>query len=152
MILDNFKDFPRAGLIIGIDWGVRRIGLAVSDERQEFAFPKKIINHQSEIINFIKSERPVGIVVGLPLHGDGTDSETTAAVRKFAADLSGQIALPIAFMEENFTSAEAEEIIKNKSGKPPRRACARHPSKRGELDAVAAAIILENAIAMMKRS
>jgi putative Holliday junction resolvase len=118
---------------LGIDWGSRRIGVAVSDESREFIWPRpQILNKDWSVAN-INGENVVGIVIGLPLHADGTDSETTSAVRAFADALSKQTDLPIAFIEENLTSVEASARVKT------------------NIDSESAAIILENAIAMIKR-
>jgi putative Holliday junction resolvase len=133
--MTDFKHFPNNGRLLGVDWGAKRTGLAVSDERQAFVFPRQIVNRAAEIMDFIKSEEIKGIVVGLPLHADGSDSETTAMVRRFAADLAAQTDLPIAFVEENLTSAAAREQLANQK----------------YIDSAAASIILENAIAIIKR-
>ena len=147
MILPNYKDFPRVGRIIGLDWGGRRCGVAVSDEKRSFVFerPQITIRNQNELVNavlgLIGEEQVSGIVIGLPLHADGTDSETTKAVREFADMLTAKTDLPIVFIEENLTSATAEQEIGHKN----------ISKMKQELDSVSARIILENAIAMLKR-
>lgn len=147
MILSDYKDFPRTGRILGIDWGLRRCGIALSDESREFTFarPQLYIKTQSELIqklsDFVATEKISGVVIGLPLHGDGSDSDTTKMVREFANALSGAIDLPIIFIEENLTSAAAAEEIGRKS----------IVKIKAELDSVSAKIILENAISMLKR-
>jgi putative Holliday junction resolvase len=90
----------------------------------------------------VKSEKIVGIVIGLPLYSDGSDSDTTKQVRAFAAGLAAQTDLPIIFCEENLTSIEAEENIKNQ------KSAIRNQKS---IDSESARIILENAIAMIKR-
>ena len=159
MILTNFKDFPHSGRILGIDWGAKRIGLAVSDERQEFVFPRETIKGQmdkrakgqnetpiclSALLSIIHDESIAGIVIGLPIRSDGSESATTRAVRLWSAELSEQSDSPIIFMEENLTSVEAEEMVGANENSPN--------NKRREIDSIAAAVILENAIAMMRRS
>ena len=147
MILSDYKDFPKQGRIIGLDWGLRRCGLAITDENREFVFPRPQLNVKSQdeliknILNIIAEDRPVGLVIGLPLHADGNDSDTTKLVREFADLLSKQTDLPIIFVEENLTSAAAQEEIGRKS----------IAKIKQELDSVSAKIILENAIAMLKR-
>ena len=147
MILSDYKDFPRNGRIIGIDWGLRRCGIALSDENRDFVFvrPQLYIKSQDELIqkisDIISEERVCGIVVGLPLYSDGSESDTTKMVREFVNSLAKKTDLPIVFIEENLTSAAAAEEIGRKS-----------ISKiKSELDSVSAKIILENAIAMLKR-
>ena len=147
MILSDYKDFPRIGRILGIDWGLRRCGIAVSDENRGFVFtrPQLYIKNQDELIqkiaDFAVAEKISGIVLGLPLHSDGSDSDTTKMVREFANALSVQTDLPIIFIEENLTSAAAQEEIGRKS----------IAKIKSELDSVSAKIILENAISMLKR-
>ena len=147
MILSDYKDFPRAGRIISLDWGLRRCGVAVSDESREFTFtrPQLYIKSQPELIQkvcgIISEEKIVGIVIGLPLFSDGSESDTTKMVREFADSLVKNTDLPIVFVEENLTSSAAQEEIGRKS-----------ISKiKSELDSVSAKIILENAIAILKR-
>lgn len=147
MILSDYKEFPRTGRVLGLDWGARRCGVAVSDEKRDFVFVRPQINikTQNELLDavsrLIKDESVAGIVVGLPLHADGSDSETTVQVRAFADDLSKQTDLPIIFTEENLTSTMAEQEMGQKSW----------TKKKPELDSVSAKIILENAIAILKR-
>ena len=148
MILSDYKDFPRDGRILGLDWGLRRCGVAVSDLNRDFVFTRPQINvkNQEDLVAFVlalaKSENMVGIVLGLPLHADGKDSETTKMVREFANSLSDKTDLPILFIEENLTSTAAQEEIGRKSISKIKQ----------ELDSVSAKIILENAIAILKRN
>lgn len=147
MILSDYKDFPRVGRIIGIDWGLRRCGVAVSDENRGFVFvrPQLYVTNQDELIqkilDILLTDKISGIVLGLPLHADGTDSDTTKQVREFANMLSEQTDLPIIFIEENLTSAVAQAEIGRKSISKIKQ----------ELDSVSAKIILENAISVLKR-
>ena len=148
MIFNNYKAFPRSGCIIGLDWGARRCGAAVSDFGRDFVFLRPVINvkNQAELVNsvlkLIQEEGAVCIVLGLPLHADGTDSETTTLVREFADMLSKQTDLPILLVEENLTSSVAQEELNT-----------RNVSKiKQELDSISARIILENAIALIKRN
>jgi len=148
MILSDYKDFPRVGRIIGLDWGLRRCGVAVSDEKHDFVFarPQLNIKNQDELVqrvlDIISIDKISGIVLGLPLHVDGTDSDTTKLVREFAKLLSAQTELPIIFIEENLTSVAAQAEIGRKSIQKIKQ----------ELDSVSAKIILENAISVLKRA
>ena len=147
MILSNYKDFPCRGRIIGLDWGMARCGVAVSDENRDFVFarPQLYIKNQDELIQnilrIIDEDNIKSIVVGLPVFSDGTDSDTTKKVREFADKLSNNTDLPIVFMDETLTSAAAVEEI----GRKPLSKI------KQELDSVSAKIILENAIAVLKR-
>ena len=89
----------------------------------------------------VAEDKISGIVIGLPLYADGTESDTTKMVREFADSLSKNTDLPIVFIEENLTSCAAQEEIGRKS----------IAKIKSELDSVSAKIILENAIAILKR-
>ena len=147
MILSDFKVLEKKGRLLGIDWGARRTGIAVSDETKEFVFAREPVlaenvdNQVDKILDLLKSEKVVGIVLGLPLRMDGGDSDTTTAVRAFAQKLSDRTDVPIVFLDETLSSAEAQ-------GQMGRL----RPYKiKEKLDSQAARVILENAIAIIKR-
>jgi len=148
MIFNNYKDFPRFGRIIGLDWGARRCGVAVSDLERNFVFVRPQINVKAadelidSLLRIFDEEGVVGVVIGLPLRSDGTDSETTRAVRDFAKALADKTDLPILFVEENLTSFSAQQEIGGKDIK----------KIKNELDSLSAQIILENAISLLKRN
>ena len=106
MILPDFKAFPRAGRILGVDWGQRRIGVAVSDPGREFVFVRDVIvlprgcaTHAQKVADLAVQENAVGIVVGLPVRSDGTESETSKMVRDIGAELERKTDLPICFID-----------------------------------------------------
>ena len=148
MILPNFNDFPRSGRIMGIDWGARRTGVAVSDNAREFVFVRPAIlsgrggeSSAQQIADLARTENVVGIVVGLPLRMDGTASDTTDAVRRWATELCTYTDLPIVFIDETLTSVTAQQDMGR---------VRISDIKRG-LDSESARVILENAIAVMAR-
>ena len=148
MILPDFKGFPRVGRIIGVDWGARRIGVAVSDETRGFVFVRPVVvigqkmEHAQVVADIAQDERAVGIVVGLPLYPDGKESQTTAYVKEFLENLSQKTQLPIVTVEENLTSVSAQEQMG--------RVRVRDIKER--LDSQSARVILENAIAIINRA
>lgn len=149
MILQDFKVFPRVGRVLGVDWGMRRIGVAVSDETRQFVFARPVLNFKSNqnnqadvVAKCAMEEGVVGIVVGLPVYNDGTDSETTVLVREFVKQLREKIDLPICMLEENLTSVVAQEEMGR----------VRVRDLKEILDSESARVILENAIAMINRS
>ena len=149
MILPDFKAFPRVGRILGVDWGLRRIGVAVSDAGRDFVFVRNVIvmprgakGHARAVADLATQEGVVGIVVGLPLYADGTASATTEAVREFIQDLARVVDLPICTIEENLTSAVAQEDMGR----------VRVRDLKERLDSESARVILENAIAMINRA
>ncbi len=147
MILPNFKDFPRVGRILGIDWGARRTGVAISDETHQIVFvrPGVVSNGTDDlvkqILSVITAEKIVGIVIGLPLRMDGTESPTTQNVRAFADILATQTNVPICFVDETLTSASAQEDMGR----------VRVRDIKQKLDSQSARVILENAIAIINR-
>ena len=148
MILPDFKAFPRDGRVLGIDWGLRRIGVAVSDQARQFVFvrdaivlPRGADSHVKRVVDMAHAENVVGIVVGLPIRGDGGESETTKMVRDFVAGLEAKIELPICMIEENLTSAVAQENMGR----------VRVRDLKEKLDSESARVILENAISIMNR-
>lgn len=149
MIMSDFKEFPQVGRVLGVDWGQRRVGVAISDESREFFWTRPQIENKpwsraavAAVADMASEEKAVGIVIGLPLRFDGSESETTAAVRLFAKDLANYIDLPIIFIDETLTSASAEEYL----------AGANRGDMKKKLDSESAKIILENAVAMIKRA
>ena len=149
MILPDFKAFPRAGRILGIDWGLRRIGVAVSSPMRDFVFVRDAIvmphgadNHADLVVDMAAWENVVGIIVGLPVRGDGTESDTTKMVRDFVAKLATKTDLPICMIEENLTSSAAQGSMGR----------VRVRDLKEKLDSESARVILENAIAMINRA
>ncbi len=149
MILPDFKGFPRAGRIIGVDWGLSRIGVAVSDPSRDFVFVRPVVNvargagnHADVVAQIAKEEGVTGIVVGFPIRSDGTESETTKMVRDFVNKLETKTDLPICMIEENLTSVEAQESMGR----------VRVRDIKQKLDSESARVILENAIAIIKRA
>lgn len=148
MILPNFKGFP-SNRLIGVDWGARRTGIAVSVDNGTVVATRPVIHMAqyshavlaAQIAQIATDERCEGIVVGLPLRMDGTESETTAMVREFASVLANATDLPILLMDETLSSSDAQESF----GRVRRR------DIKEKLDSVAARVILENAIAMIAR-
>ena len=147
MILGDFKVFPRIGRLIGIDWGARRTGIAISDETRKFVFARDpIVMKKSDelvdkILNLVRAEKIAGIVIGLPLRTDGSESDTTKMVREFAESLATATDIPIIFIDETLSSTAAQEEMGR----------VRVRDIKEKLDSNAARLILENAIAMMAR-
>ncbi len=147
MILPDFKAFPPVGRILGIDWGLRRIGLAVSAPGRDFVFVRDVVavpqgaDAAQIIASHAQKEQVVGIVIGLPVRSDGTESDTTKMVREFADALARVVSVPIVFVEENLTSFAAQEDMGR----------VRVTELKKRLDSESARVILENAIAIINR-
>lgn len=128
------------GRILAIDYGRRRIGLALSDELGMTADPLGTLvrqNRREDMFRLRKLARryDVGsIVVGYPLRLDGRRSEMAEEAARFAARVEKDLGLPVEMRDERLTSWEAGEILKARGGR--RR-------KTDELDSLAAAILLQ---------
>lgn len=108
--------------LLGFDFGTKRIGVAIAQEITGIANPLTTVtsvNHKPDwdsISKIIKEWRPDLLVVGLPLHMDGTEQEMTQAAKRFSNQLNGRYHIPIALMDERLTSNEAESILNEQSG------------------------------------
>ncbi len=133
--------------IVGLDVGQRRIGVAISDATATLARPVGVLHPPrpgdagrliaAEIARLAAEGDAVSsIVVGLPLHLDGTASPMTARVRALAAEIGRLTQLPVRLQDERLTSREAESrlAITDKDWR----------SRKKRLDAAAAAIILQD--------
>jgi len=141
------------GVILAIDYGKKRLGLALSDEfgitSRPYATWTRINRRRdlSRLRDLIRQERIRRIVVGLPLHLDGTPSEMSEEARSFAARVEKALGLPVEMMDERLSSWEAQETLSNiKPGKHAQRGSSSSPKskKNAPLDEIAAAIILRD--------
>lgn len=118
--------------VIGIDYGEKRVGVAVSDERGAFAFPKMTLPNDKmlipDLVTFITKEKAGRIVVGESRNLKGDENPIMRNARWLAGELARETGLPVEFEPEFYTTIEARRL-KNKSN---------------AVDAEAAAIILES--------
>lgn len=102
---------------LAIDYGLKRVGIAVSDVDGNFAFPRCTLKRETkaaffaELLALLKKEQAEAIVVGLPLYTDGTECLTTVQVRHFVESLKRRTSLPIYWMNEALSSAAAEHEL-----------------------------------------
>lgn len=128
------------GVIIGFDFGLKRIGVAIGQTLTQTANPETIVASRdgvpdwSHITQLFEQWQPSAIVVGLPMRLDGREQALTQPARKFGQRLSGRYHRPVYFIEEQLSSVEAEQ--RQQQQKP-------HKSKQ-KIDDQAAQIILEN--------
>lgn len=100
---------------LGIDYGEKRIGIAVSDPAGKIAFPQKVIFNRgnvhilAQLKELIDAESVSKIIVGLPLGSAGQDTEQTAAVRKFTEQLRSAVNVPLEFENELLTTHLVEQ-------------------------------------------
>ncbi|WP_243547240.1 Holliday junction resolvase RuvX [Pseudodesulfovibrio tunisiensis] len=125
---------------LGIDFGTRRVGLALSDPTGTLASPYRTLERTTrqalfdDILAVVEREGVQMIVVGLPYGMDGQETLTTRQARNFAESLGRRTDVPIEFMDERLTSVEAEEELKS--------AGLRREKLKLALDAQAATVIL----------
>ena len=134
---------PDGGKLAGLDVGTKTIGLAICDAGWHFAGPCETIRRAkftadlATLRTFIGREHVVGLVIGLPLSMDGTDSPRTQSVRAFARNL-GPLDLPILLWDERWSTQAVERAMIEADVSRARRA--------EKVDALAAAHILQGAI------
>ncbi len=134
---------PAAGRILAIDYGRRRIGLALSDALELLPRPLATLvrtNRREDIRRLREIVRQHGIrhiIVGHPLHLDGQVSEMGEEAARFAARIRKQLALPVELVDERLTSWEAQQVLNQTEASRPK-----HSRKIG-LDALAAALMLK---------
>lgn len=131
--------------LLGVDFGLKRVGLAVTDDEGRMAFPLKTLVRTTrdamfeEILSIIEAERIGTVVVGLPLDLDGSETLTTRQAINFGRSLERRTEAPVVFADERLTSIEAEGLLHEAgiSGKKLKKA----------LDSQAAVLILESYLA-----
>lgn len=129
------------GTLIGFDFGERRIGVAVGETSTRIASPLGAIDERAteprfRAIEKIVSEwRPSGFVVGRPRHADGSAHEVARLAEKFGRRLEARYSLPVAYVDETLSSATAESAL---------AATRTRPRRAADVDAMAAAIILQS--------
>ena len=144
---------PRTtGVILAIDYGRKRLGLALSDEYRVTSRPYATwtrINRRRDLTRLRELIRQQGvrlIVVGLPLRLDGTPSEMSEEAKSFAARVEKALGLPVEMMDERLSSWEAHETLAavTSSKRSRRGSTGGAEEKRVPLDDIAAAIILRD--------
>jgi putative Holliday junction resolvase len=134
---------PDGGKLAGLDVGTKTIGLAICDAGWHFAGPAQTVRRTKfardfEVLRaFVAREHIVGLVVGLPLSLDGTDSAQTQSVRAFARNLT-PLGLPILLWDERWSTQAVERAMVEADVSRSKRA--------EKVDALAAAHILQGAI------
>ena len=146
--------FPAVrGVILAIDYGKKRLGLALSDEHGVTSLPYATWNRVnrrhdlSRLRALIREKEVRRIIVGLPLHLDGTPSEMSEEAMSFARRVEKAFGLPVEMMDERLSSWEARETMAALSAAPrARRGSAGRAETKEQtpLDEIAAAIILRD--------
>jgi putative Holliday junction resolvase len=132
------------GRVLGIDYGTRRVGLAVSDPTATIAQPLPTLVRRAgkrppvaAITRLVQEQQVSEIVIGLPLSLAGEETDWTAEVRAFGAKLAERAAVPIFYLDERMTSVIAERTVRSLGLKRRER------EQRDRVDATAALLILQ---------
>ena len=138
---------PATPVVLGIDFGARRIGLATGNSLTGTARPLNTIRQTGQALvdveRVVREWKPARIIVGLPLAADGSETSMSRAARSFAADLLTRVGdIAMEFHDERYTSRMADsQFAQARHGGHARQRDARN------LDSVAAAIIVESWLA-----
>lgn len=133
------------GRVLAIDWGERRIGLAISDPLRMIASPAGHLVRRAgkrppiaKLIDRAKELEAEEFVVGLPLDEQGDDTPRATEVRAIAVELQRRTGLPVSLVDERYTTAAARRAVREMGGKPEERP--------GDIDALAATVLLQHAL------
>ena len=134
---------PQGGALAGLDVGTKTIGLALCDAEWQFAGPAETIRRTkfakdlAALAAFVALHRVAGLVVGLPLNMDGSDSPRTQSVRAFVRNLT-PLSRPVLLWDERWSTQAVERAMVAADVSRAKRA--------DKLDSLAAAHILQGAI------
>ncbi|MDX1901576.1 MAG: Holliday junction resolvase RuvX [Gammaproteobacteria bacterium] len=136
------KSTAKHHVLLGFDFGTKRIGVAVGQTITRTARPLTTLSAQQGVIQaealqpLIKTWQPDGFVVGIPLNMDGTEQPITHAARRFAHWLTETFSLPVHEVDERLSTRDARERIFSEGGY--------RALQTAEVDSLAAQIILQN--------
>ncbi|MBK8574424.1 MAG: Holliday junction resolvase RuvX [Elusimicrobia bacterium] len=125
---------------LGVDWGRRRVGVAISDELGRMAHPLSTLEPKSlaglvqSLVGLARERGATAVVLGLPKNMNGTEGESADAVRKFAVELEAA-GLPVTFWDERLSSWEAQGRLREGGGSS---------REKGRVDRAAAALLLQS--------
>jgi putative Holliday junction resolvase len=128
--------------LLGLDFGTKRIGVALSDEMGWTAQGLTTVERKGnqtdieKIGRLVEEHKVEGIVLGLPLNMDGSEGKAAEAVRKFARLLEERLRITVHLWDERLTSWEAQGILKEAQVKPKKR--------KQVVDKLAATLILKS--------
>jgi putative Holliday junction resolvase len=131
--------------VLAVDWGERRIGLAISDPLGMIASPAGFLTRRkgkrppiAKLIERAKELEATAFVVGLPLNEKGDDTPRAAEVRAVAAQLEKRTGLAVELVDERYTTAAARRAVRELGGRPQDRP--------GDIDALSATVLLQHAL------
>lgn len=131
----------RALTLLGFDYGEKRIGIAVGQTLTGSVTPLTTLTAVRQqpdwdsITALIKEWRPDRLIVGLPLHMDGSEQALTQRVKRFGNQLKGRYNLPVEWVDERLSSREAESLLQEQG---------KRRSDKKDIDKIAAGLILKS--------
>lgn len=136
--------------VVGVDFGLRRIGLALSDPGEVVATPlqslvvSSVRNAPAAVAKAAREAEAEAVVVGVPLGLEGEEARAEVRrVERFATALRRELKLPVHLVDESFSSREAEEVGSGGSGGSGAEGRAKRRASGADSHAVAAAVILQ---------
>lgn len=138
------------GRVLAIDYGERRVGLAISDPTRTIASPAGFVTRRAgkrppvaELVRQAVALEASAVVLGLPLDDNGNETARSEEVRRIGAELERRTGLSVTLLDERYTTAAALRAIREMEGSTRGR--------RGDVDALAATILLQHALASLPR-
>lgn len=135
----------RRGRIVAVDWGDKRIGIAVSDPLRMIASPAGFLIRRprkrppvARLIARVTELEATALVFGLPLDGNGDETPRSHEVRTVAAEVEKRSGLPVELVDERYTTAAARRAVRDMGGRPSDRP--------GDVDALAATVLLQHVL------
>ena len=147
--LNTYDGWPDNGRLAGIDFGTVRIGIATCDPSRTWTSPFETYTRRSQeldskyFVKLAKENSIGGWVIGLPIHCDGKESMKSKEARQFAKWLSEETELPARFVDERFTTAQANRMLRD--------AELTHKKRKKQVDKIAALLILETYLESSKQ-
>ena len=133
------------GRVLAVDWGERRIGLAISDPLQMIASPAGFITRRqgkrppiAKLLDRARELEATSFVLGLPLDGDGNDTPRAVEVRAVARQITERSGKLVTLVDERYTTAAARRAIRELGGRPEDRP--------GDVDALSATVLLQHVL------
>ena len=138
--------------IVGIDFGMKRIGVAISNPLISFAMPigkiERMAKNEQTLLNLLhllKDQKDIQkFVIGLPLHLSGKESEMSLEVRKFASFLENETKISVEFIDERLTSKTAEGLLRQRE--------MNRKERKNHVDTLSATLILQTYLELISLS
>ena len=141
---------PNSGRLLALDWGEKRIGVAISDPEQRHAHPLTTLTRRrgrrfplKQLKSCLDEQAPVGVVFSLPLEASGDEGPTARRVRDEGGLLEEKTGLPVIFFDERMTTARALSAIRDLAGSTVGR--------KGDVDQLAATVLLQTYLDTCRR-